>query len=517
VRQCTAKQPIATLCAGVAPIARALYKLPRALQGHKRTTCGQARWPPIQHVAADGTNLSYGNMIPWPSVCCKPVAAAGVAGQPKSVHVASDNWPLAGHIQVFTPSPTGYSTNGEQRPVCSEPPLPVGHWRRVHMASRLRPLAGQTQVLQPSSADKIAPGQHWSSPLGLWGRVQHLKWVQRASCLEPLSGHMQELRPSPAGKGRKGKHRPSGSGRSEQVILVHLASLLLPLAGQVHVLHPSGAVHVKCGQHWSSGCEWFGSGCRGDAEHCKLVQLASRLRPLRGHMHVFRPSPAGKEMLGWHLPTGNRSSGGAWHTMLVHTASLFLPLVGQVQVLHPSVAVKSVCGQHCSSSIGSCTGLLGVCPCGGVWHFMLVQSASLFKPLKGHVQVLRPSPAGYAMPGMHRPSDSNGIGHVILVHLASLLLPEAGQVHVLHPSGAIHDKLGQHWSSGLSGSSGCGSSGMGSSGAGLCPAGRTEHLKLEQAESLLKPLHGHMHVFKPSPAGYRTPGVQLPSGTTSPG
>jgi len=96
------------------------------------------------------------------------------------------------------------------------------------------------------------------------------------------------------------------------------------------------------------------------------------------------------------------------------------------------------------------------------------------------------------MPGKHFPSSNAGIGHAICVHLASLLLPLAGQVHVLHPSGAVHDKWGQQLSSGN-----CGSSGS----SGSCLNGGIKHLKLVHMELLFEPLHGHMHVFRPSPAG----------------
>jgi len=187
-------------------------------------------------------------------------------------------------------------------------------------------------------------------------------------------------------------HLPSGGGLVRHFILVHLAALLLPLAGQVQVLQPSGAVHDKWGQHSSSGVGAPGSSCWGDIVHFKSVQLTSLLSPLRGHMHVLRPSPAGTGRPGWHLPEGNRCSGGVWHSIWVHLASLLLPLAGQVQVLHPSSEVNNVRGQQTSSSIGLFMGSSGPAGCGGAWHLRLVQWASLFKPLIGHMHVFKPSP-----------------------------------------------------------------------------------------------------------------------------
>lgn len=94
-----------------------------------------------------------------------------------------------------------------------------------------------------------------------------------------------------------GMQSPSGTtnpGLFGHCMVVQTALLFKPLAGHVQVLHPSGAVHDKCGQHWSSGRGSSGVGsCSEGVEHFKLVQLASFFEPLRGHMHVFKPSPAG--------------------------------------------------------------------------------------------------------------------------------------------------------------------------------------------------------------------------------
>jgi len=69
---------------------------------------------------------------------------------------------------------------------------------------------------------------------------------------------------------------------------VQVASRFTPFSGQVHVLQPSGAEKSTPGQHWSSAL-----GCRGLVKHLHLVQRAPLFKPLLGHMHVFRPSPAG--------------------------------------------------------------------------------------------------------------------------------------------------------------------------------------------------------------------------------
>lgn len=196
-------------------------------------------------------------------------------------------------MHVFTPSPLGKATKGMQRsdgPLWSCP----GQSMLVQLASCFKPVRGQAQVLQPSAAEYSTPGQHWSSVLGLWAGVKHFKLVHCASLFKPLIGHMHVFKPSPAGYARRGVHFPSGAGSVRHVSRVHAAWLFKPLAGHVQVLHPSEAVHDKCGQHSSSGCGSSGVGsCSGVVKHCKLVQLALLFKPLLGHMHVFRPSPAG--------------------------------------------------------------------------------------------------------------------------------------------------------------------------------------------------------------------------------
>jgi len=78
-----------------------------------------------------------------------------------------------------------------------------------------------------------------------------------------------------------------------QVSCVQLASLFLPLVGHVHVLHPSEAVNKVWGQQWPSSIGFWGGSLGSGAGHSKLVQFASLFKPLSGHMHVFKPSPAG--------------------------------------------------------------------------------------------------------------------------------------------------------------------------------------------------------------------------------
>jgi len=149
---------------------------------------------------------------------------------------------------------------------------------------------------------------------------------------------------------------PSGAtapGSTGHTFSVQMASLFLPLPGHTHVLQPSAAVHNRCGQHWSSSIGLTGSCCFGRTGHCKLVQLASLLEPLRGHMQVFRPSPAGKATPGKQCPAGRAGAAKFEQSMRVHFASLLLPLAGHVQVLQPSEEVNNMCGQQSPSEIGA--------------------------------------------------------------------------------------------------------------------------------------------------------------------
>jgi len=236
-------------------------------------------------------------------------------------------------------------------------------------------------------------------------------------------------------------HFPSGNNGIGHDISVHRASLLLPLDGQVQVLQPSDAVHDKWGQQWSSGSagsSGTGSCCAGRVKHLKLVQAASLFKPLHGHKQVFNPSPAGNGMPGVHLPSGTAGPDGAGHFMRVHADSFFMPLAGQTQVLHPSGAVQGACGQQRSAGIGSSSVGSSL---GSVEHCRRVQLALLFKPLPGHMQVFRPSPAGKAMPAMHLPSGSARpicVGQRIREHRASLFFPLLGHVQALHPSVAVN-------------------------------------------------------------------------------
>lgn len=69
------------------------------------------------------------------------------------------------------------------------------------------------------------------------------------------------------------------------------------------------------------------------------------LSPVRGHMHVFTPSPFGKATNGVQRSV---CEGGKAQAILVHRASLLRPLAPQVQVLQPSSAVYDILGQHVS-------------------------------------------------------------------------------------------------------------------------------------------------------------------------
>jgi len=104
---------------------------------------------------------------------------------------------------------------------------------------------------------------------------------------------MQVLTPSPLGKATPGMHRVEGGGKRHSA-KVQVASRFTPLRGHVHVLQPSSAGNSTSGQHRSSGRgAWGAWGAWGGVGHANLVQKDALQTPLHGHMHVFRPSPAG--------------------------------------------------------------------------------------------------------------------------------------------------------------------------------------------------------------------------------
>lgn len=123
----------------------------------------------------------------------------------------------------------------------------------------------------------------------------------------------------------------------------------------------------------------------------RLVQEASRFRPLDVHMQVFTPSPSGYAMPGAHCPSGHSGAGSGPQEILLQEASDRRPLRGHAQVLQPSPAGKSTPGQQRCCAAGSGAGVLEA---GAEAQKSLVQLASLFTPLQGQVHVFRPSPAG---------------------------------------------------------------------------------------------------------------------------
>lgn len=223
-----------------------------------------------------------------------------------------------------------------------------------------------------------------------------------------------------------------------------------------------------------------------------LVHRAARVRPDSGHMHVFTPSPFGKATEGTH---SSRSRGGSKQRILVQRASLLTPSSGHTQVLQPSSAVKSIPRQQTSAprpTSSSLSSPLSSPPSdsgGAAGHCNLVQFASAFLPLSGHMQVFAPSPFGKATFGVHSTALGGGKKHCILVHFAALRRPLAGQTQVLQPSSAVNEVPAQHISP----------SAMPSSG---CPVvGATGHRNSVHSAPLLRPLPGHVQVFRPSPAG----------------
>eukprot|EP00442_Polarella_glacialis_P052783 CAMPEP_0115152658 /NCGR_PEP_ID=MMETSP0227-20121206/66284_1 /TAXON_ID=89957 /ORGANISM="Polarella glacialis, Strain CCMP 1383" /LENGTH=613 /DNA_ID=CAMNT_0002563293 /DNA_START=287 /DNA_END=2136 /DNA_ORIENTATION=- len=429
-----------------------------------------------------------------PGIASASSSSVGVGRHAILEQLAPSFDPFRGHEHVLQPSSAGKRRPGQHTSSSAAGGTEVeatgagtgvggadGQERLVHSDSLTRPLHGQVQVFGHRQRDRrleVRTGQKeglsvgtlsLSSSIGSSDHLEHrhrccslvnkasqdstglFPVVQRTAELAPQGGQIRAVRfahqAAPAASagvqaipGRVGNPRrapPNGNSAREHAMSVQLDSFFNPLGAQVQVLQ--ARPYSKPGQHRSSVALagiTFCAGCTAGsaAGQGRLVQLDSFIKPLRLHVKVFKPSPAGwlpMECNGQVAALMAAENFRAGRSILQAAGSA----VAGVAALCVGQAWAAVAFEAAGSSEGGSRG-----------QTRLVHLASLLRPLLPQVQVFKPSPAGYATPGLQWPagSDPGGFaGQAIFVQPAAVLEPSVGQLQVLQPSSAVKGRPGQ--------------------------------------------------------------------------